>query len=180
MPLALLLGVTLGVGQGTQERQGPHPRSPGHRREKRQAHPSEGARFDEVLAAGAHRVAVDAFGANVLPPPPLQGLVYAHNQRSFGYEGFHEQTQQDAAYLPTRPDGAAQEPMVATEAPLVLQAHRLRAEATVLFPGARIAPATSSWTCWKTCSEKGTQTGPTSIIMVGRVRISITSFSGLR
>ena len=65
--LALLLGVTLRVGQGTQERQGPHPRGPGHRRQKHQAHPSEGARFDEVLAAGAHWVAVDAFGQIFLP-----------------------------------------------------------------------------------------------------------------
>ncbi|HZB09273.1 MAG TPA: hypothetical protein VE525_09210 [Rubrobacter sp.] len=77
-----------------------------------------------MLAARAHWVAVDAFGTNLLPPPPLQGLVDAHNERSFGYEGFHEQPQQDAAYLPTRPDGAAEHPMVATEAPFLLRAHR--------------------------------------------------------
>src|SRR5215213_1863579 len=65
--LALLFGVTLGVGQGAQERQGPNPRDPGYRHQKRQAHPSESAGFDEVLAAGAHRVTVDAFGRNLLP-----------------------------------------------------------------------------------------------------------------
>jgi hypothetical protein len=54
-----------------------------------------------VLAARSHWVAVDAFGRDLLPPPPLQRLVYAqHEWFSFGHEGFHyeQPSQQDAAY----------------------------------------------------------------------------------
>jgi hypothetical protein len=55
----------------------------------------------------------------------------------------------------------------------------LRAEATVLLPGASIAPAKSTWTCWKTLIENsGANGASTCIIVVGKVRISFTAFSG--
>src|SRR5215217_6542076 len=47
----------------------------------------------------------------------------------------------------------------------------------VLLPGARIAPATSTWTCCQTFFENsGANRVKTRIIWAGRVRISITSF----
>jgi hypothetical protein len=49
----------------------------------------------------------------------------------------------------------------------------------VRFPGVRIAPAISTWTCSKTRSEKsGAKGAKTRIIMVGRVGIWFTSFDG--
>ncbi len=45
------------------------------------------------------------------------------------------------------------------------------------MPGARIAPATSTWTCWKTLFENsGANRVKTRIISAGRVRNKITSF----
>jgi len=49
----------------------------------------------------------------------------------------------------------------------------------VRFPGVRIAPAISTWTCSKTRSEnRGAKGAKARIIMVGRVRIWFTSFDG--
>jgi hypothetical protein len=59
---AALLAVTFGGSQGRKERQGPYPTGPRNLRQKRQAHPSEGTRFDQVGAAGTRRVAVDPLG----------------------------------------------------------------------------------------------------------------------
>jgi hypothetical protein len=77
-----------------------------------------------------------------------------------------------AACFLTGPHGAVEHPMVAAEPPFLSQAHRaLRAEATVLLPGARIVPASSSWTCCQTRSENGGTKGVKSrIIWAGRVR----------
>jgi hypothetical protein len=49
----------------------------------------------------------------------------------------------------------------------------------VRFPGVRIAPAMSIWTCSKTLLEKsGAKGAKTRIIMVGGVRMWFTSFDG--
>src|SRR5215204_2335603 len=49
----------------------------------------------------------------------------------------------------------------------------------VRFPGVRIAPTMSTWTCSKTRSEKsGAKVAKSRIIMVGGVRIWFTSFDG--
>ncbi len=88
-------------------------------------------------------------------------------------EGFHEQPKQDAACLPARPDSTVEHPVVATEAPFVLQAPRPQGgEAMVLFDGARIVPVSSSWTCCQTRLENNGANGASSrIISSGRVRI---------
>jgi hypothetical protein len=122
---AALLAVTLGGSQGRKERQGPCPTGPRDLRQQRQAHPSEGARFDEVGAAGTCGVAVDPLGRDLLPLAPLERLIYAHDQWfPFGYEGFHQRIQKDAARLPARPDSMAQHSVVAMEGLLLVQAHR--------------------------------------------------------
>ena len=127
MTFAALFSVTLGVGQDRKKRQRPHPRSPRNLRQERHAYPSEGARFDEVGVAGADRITVDPFRGDPLSPAAFKGLVYAHNQRrSFGYEGFHQQLQQDAAGFLARPYGTAEHPVVAMELLLLVQAHRFQ------------------------------------------------------
>ena len=74
--------------------------------------------------AGSERVAVDPFCRDLLALRPLQSLLYTYHQRPFGYEYLNKQSQQEAARLPTRPDGTAQNPMVAPEAFLFVQAYR--------------------------------------------------------
>ncbi len=63
--------------------------------------------------------------------------------------------------------------MVAVEPFLLVQEPIARkAELTVLRPGARMAPATSTRTCWKTLLEKSGANGANArIIVAGRVRI---------
>ena len=68
--------------------------------------------------------------------------------------------------------------MVAMEPFLLTQATARRAEQTTLLPGARIASASTTWACCQTRSENsGANGAKTTIIVVGRVRTSITSFS---
>src|SRR3712207_7774130 len=50
----------------------------------------QAARFDEALLGGAHGVAVDSFGGDLLAPAPLQGLVNTDHQWAAGHEGLHE------------------------------------------------------------------------------------------
>ena len=58
------------------------------------------------------------------------------------------------------------------ESLLLIQTLAFKAELTVRFPGARIAPIKSTWTCWKTRLENsGANGAKTRIIPVGRVRI---------
>ena len=67
-------------------------------------------------------VAVDPFRRDLLALRALQSLVYAYHQRPVGYECLNKQSQQQAACLPTRPGGTAQNPMVAAELFLFVQA----------------------------------------------------------
>jgi hypothetical protein len=86
--------------------------------------------------ARSDRVAVDPFCPDLLALRPLQSLVYAYHQRPLGYECLNKQSQQEAARLPTRPGGTAQDPMVAAEPFLFVQAHgALRAELRFAYLG---------------------------------------------
>src|SRR5215218_180439 len=93
------------------------------RQELEADHP-QSARLDEVGMARSNRVAVDAFGRDLLASAPLQRLVDAHDQWSSWHERLDEQPEQYPACLSARPRGAAQDPMVAAEAPLFLHTHR--------------------------------------------------------
>src|SRR5215216_2136010 len=56
--------------------------------------------------------------------------VDAHDQRiSFGHERLHQQPQEHATHLPTRPAGTAEDPMVAMESLVLVQAHRAQGRA---------------------------------------------------
>src|SRR5215213_2712941 len=73
----------------------------------------------------ANRIAVDALGSNLLPVASLQCLIDAYDQRiSFGHERLHQQSQQHTARLLTRPASAVENPVVAVESLLLIQAHR--------------------------------------------------------
>jgi hypothetical protein len=72
--------------------------------------------------------------------------------------------------------------MVAMEGPFALQRPIARkAAATVLLPGARIVPASSTRACWKTPLEKSGAKGVEIRIMaIGRVCTRHLFFCGLR
>jgi len=175
---ALFFCVALGGRQDRKERQGPNPRSPGNRSEQRQACPPESAGLYEVAMRGTHRVAVDPLGSYLLPLAALQGLVDAYNQRS-SYRARRLPPGALAALgsLPscsTTQHGSTlggsdgRWKFFCWSRPIAFKAEQL----TVRFPGARIAPIKSTWTCRKTRSENsGAKGAKTRIISVGRVRI---------
>src|SRR5215208_3773748 len=76
-----------------------------------------------MTPVGADRIAVDPSGRNLLSSAPLQRLVDAHNQRAVRHKNLHQQSQENAACLPARPDSTAEHPVVAAELPFLLQAH---------------------------------------------------------
>jgi hypothetical protein len=66
---------------------------------------------------------IDPFGGDLLAPAPLQGFVYTDHQWAAGHEDLHEHTQQYTTRLPTRPNGAVEDAMVALEVLDLPQAH---------------------------------------------------------
>src|SRR3712207_6514202 len=82
-------GITLGRSQGRKEGQSPNARSPRDLHQQHHAHPPQPAALHEVLVGGADRVSVDALGRDLLPPPPLQGLVYSEDEWPFPDERFY-------------------------------------------------------------------------------------------
>jgi hypothetical protein len=67
----------------------------------------------------AHRVAVDALGADALAAPALDGVVQAENQRAAARrEGVQQQLQQQARGGPRAAGGAVEDAMVVGEPPL--------------------------------------------------------------
>ena len=93
---ALLGGITLGRSQGRKEGQSPNPPGPGNLHQQHHAYPSESAALHELFTSGTNRVSLDAPGSDLLGPPPLQGLVDAHDQRiSLGHKHLHQQPQQN-------------------------------------------------------------------------------------
>src|SRR5215211_6835911 len=83
---APLGGVALGRSKDAQKRQRPHASCPGHGYQKHQTHPPQATALYEALVGGAHGVAVDPFGRDLLAPTPLQGFVYTDHQRAAGHE----------------------------------------------------------------------------------------------
>ena len=76
---ALLLVVARCRRQHREHRQGPVPSGPGHRA---QPHPAQTTGLDQWTATGAHRVPVDASGLDLGATSPLQGFIYAEDQRT--------------------------------------------------------------------------------------------------
>jgi hypothetical protein len=75
--LSSLLRVALGRGKRRQEGQCPYPSSPRNRHKQHQADPAQPVHFDEVAAAGTHRVSLDARSDDLLAAPAFNGLIDA-------------------------------------------------------------------------------------------------------
>ncbi len=123
VPASLGLGVALGGRQGGEERQSPDPPGERHGREQHQTDPAQARRLDEVAAAGAHGVAVDAARLDPCTPAALDGLVDANHDRSVRHEGRDQQPEQAARRGLTRPAAAVEHAVVVGEARRPAQAH---------------------------------------------------------
>ncbi len=100
VPASPLLGVAFRRRQRRQERQGPDPPGERHGCEQHQADPAQARRLDEVAAAGAHGVAVDAARLDPGAPAALDGLVDADHDRSVRHKGGDQQAEQAARRSP--------------------------------------------------------------------------------
>ena len=80
---ASLLPVVLRRGrQHGEHRQSPMASGPGHPAQPHQGDPAQPAGFDQLMAAGTHRVAVDGPRPDPGIPTPFQGFVDAEDQRA--------------------------------------------------------------------------------------------------
>jgi hypothetical protein len=84
---------------------------------------------DEVAVAGAHRIAIDASGCDLLATSALNRLVDTQDQRASGREGGHEQVQEHAASASARPNGPIENAVIRLEIGQVSQTSRAQARA---------------------------------------------------
>ena len=109
---SLLLVVPRRGRQHGEHRQSPMASGPGHLAQPHQGDPAQPAGFDQLMAAGTHRVPVDGPRPDLGAPTPFQGFVDAEDQGAVAtiavatIEVLEQQHQQDAGYLtggPHRP-----------------------------------------------------------------------------
>lgn len=107
---------TLGRGQRGKERQGENAPGPGHLNQQHGREPAQAAGLDEESFRGANRVAIDAAGADLLAPAPLDGVVEANDDRGTSrHEDADEHSQQQPGCGPRRPPCPVENSMVGRE-----------------------------------------------------------------
>src|SRR3954452_8054304 len=109
--------------QDAEERQGPDPLRPGDRGKHHEAEPAQAAGLDEMLLAGAHRVAVDAARRDPGAPAALDGIVEADHHRPVAEQGRDNDLEQTPGRRPAAPACAVEHLMVAGEVGDRIQAH---------------------------------------------------------
>ncbi len=121
---SLLLVVPRRGRQHGEHRQGPIASGPGHVAQPHQGDPAQAAGLDQLLAAGTHRIAVDAPTFDLGAAPPFQGFVDAEDQRAVAaVQVLEQQHQQDAGRLAGRPHRPIEHLMVTGVVALVAAAH---------------------------------------------------------
>ena len=89
-----------------------------------QGDPAQAAGLDQLVAAGTHRVPVDAPSFDLGTTTPFQGLIDAENQRAVAaVQVLEQQRQQDASRLTGRPYRPVEHLMVAGVVEVVAAAH---------------------------------------------------------
>jgi hypothetical protein len=129
-----------GGGKAGEERRGPGAPGPGERHQQQQAEPAQPADLDEVVLAGAHRVAVEAGRGDLGPPAALAPLVHADDQRPNGGERGDQPTQQHPAGRQAGPLRAVEHAMVARPPLRLTQAHHPQGRADGAPPGREDGP----------------------------------------
>ncbi len=134
--------------QQRQERQGLDAGQPGQRRQQHEAEPAPAAGLDEVAAAGADGIAVDAAGADARAPAPLDGVVEADFARA-GRSKLH-------AIIKCVPRPYQPCPMESLRR-AVRVALRGNGFETSGVPGGPLHPVSS---CWNPCVRSGRRQSP--------------------
>ena len=124
VPASLLLVVPRRWRQHGERRQGPMASGPGQVAQPHQGDPAQAAGLDQLLAAGTHRIAVDAPTFDLGAATPFQGFVNAEDQGTIALvQVLEQQHQQDARCLAGRPHRPIEHLMVAGVVALVAAAH---------------------------------------------------------
>ena len=89
-----------------------------------QGNPAQTAGLDHIAAAGAHRITVDAQGADPWPLPPLQRLVDTEDQGTVApVQMLEQEPQQDLGQLKRRPDRPVEHLMIAGIVAVAAETH---------------------------------------------------------
>ena len=117
-------GNTVPGRQCGQHRQGPIPPGPGYAAQPHESDPAQAAGLDHVAVAGAHRVPVNAKGADLRTLTPLQCLVNAEHQGAVALvKMLNQQPQQYPGHQKGRPRGAVEHMMIAGIVAVATQTH---------------------------------------------------------
>jgi hypothetical protein len=94
---------------------------PRHAYEQHGGKPTQAAGFDEATFGGTNRIAIDAAGADLGSPTPLDGVINPdHHRGSGGYEGLDQQEQQSARDRARCPCGAIEDAVKGAEVGIVI------------------------------------------------------------
>ncbi len=106
----------LGRGEQSEEGERHDAIGPRHAHEQHGGKPAQAAGFDEVPLGGADRIAIDAAGADLGSPAPLDGVINAdHDRPVLRYEHLDQQDQQLARPGAGRPGCAIEDTMEGAE-----------------------------------------------------------------
>lgn len=110
-----------GGGEQREERQRHDAIGPRHAHLQHGRKPAQAAGFDEVPLGGAHRIAIDAAGADLGSLAPLNGVIEPDHHRLAGrHEDLDLQEQQVARRGPRRPRHSVEDSMESTEIAIAL------------------------------------------------------------
>ncbi len=110
-----------------QKRQGPNRRCPGNLDQQHTRQPAQSAGFDKVRFRGAHRIVINAFGADLVSAPPLQRVIEAKQQGAPRSKGPDQQPQQNTTESQRRPLRAIEHAMVILKMRIITLAHDTQA-----------------------------------------------------
>ena len=114
LPPALLIEAFART-QRRQEWQSPAAPGPANLGQRHTAQPPQSTRFYKMRMAGAYRVAVNAFSADMLATPSLNRVIKAENESPCRGESGGQQAEQNASGFKSRPPGAIENAMVSLE-----------------------------------------------------------------
>jgi hypothetical protein len=109
------------------ERQCPDSISPTDLTKQHTAEPTQAACFDKVGTRRANRIAVDAFGSDVVTVPSLNGVINAKDERPCWSKDQNQQAKQNARGSQGRPNCPIQDAMVSLEVLFIAQSHHAQA-----------------------------------------------------
>jgi hypothetical protein len=118
-----LFVVTFRRSQHRQEGQRPGLLRPWNSCQQHQTQPAQATGFDEVAVARTDRISVNPFRFDLLSPATLEGIIQTHHHWSTNGKCSHQQSQQQTAGFPARPDGSVEHSMKILKVLFAPQSH---------------------------------------------------------